>query len=314
MYTCEKTALPIETIPKNTRFTTGRSPQRAHSSPPGPVTVTLTKAVYAPALTMADRVGATTDKRFRVTVAYDGTAFHGWQKQVSVPGHEPLRTVAGVLEEALRHVLRQRLDLVGASRTDAGVHAKGQVAHFVVTDTTIPIERLAQAINSRLPEDVEVLAVEPAPSHFDAISDAVSKQYRYRVFHTARRPLNKRHYVWHCWTPLDTDRMADGASRLTGTHDFAGFAAAGHGRASTIRTVLRCDIFRDNPEIHIVVEGTGFLYNMVRIIAGTLVEIGRGRFEPDVIDHVLQSRDRRAAGPTLPARGLCLEWIRYPDQ
>ncbi len=252
----------------------------------------------------------TTGQRFKITVAYDGTAFHGWQKQACVTGHEPLRTVAGVLEEALRRVLRQPLALVGASRTDAGVHAKGQVAHFVA-DTAIPIERLSRAINSRLPQDVEVLTAEPVSPDFDAISGPVSKQYRYRIFHTTRRPLTKRHYVWHCWTPLDIDRMACAAGRLEGTHDFAGFAAAGHGRLSTVRTVLRCDVCRNDPEVHIVIEGTGFLYHMVRIIAGTLVDIGRGRLEPEWIDRILQSPDRRLAGPTLPARGLCLEWIRY---
>ena len=250
-----------------------------------------------------------TAQRYKITLAYDGSDFHGWQKQIP-PDGEPLRTVAGVVEDTLRHVLRQPITLVGASRTDAGVHALGQVAHFDA-DTPIPIERLAQAVNSRLPGDIEVLTFEPADLRFDAISDAVSKQYRYRIFHTERRPLQQRHCVWHCWTPLDMGRMTAAAVRIVGTQDFEGFAAAGHGRATTVRTVTRCEVERDDPEVHIVVQGTGFLYNMVRIIAGTLVEVGRGRFEPDQIDRLLTSRDRRQAGPTLPAHGLWLEWIKY---
>ena len=269
-----------------------------------------TLSISSVVMTNDTPIGSTA-QRYKLTIAYDGTAFHGWQKQVSTTdANQPLRTVAGVVEEALQRVLRQPLDVVGASRTDAGVHAKGQVAHFNA-HTQIPLDRLTQAINSRLPDDVEVLTAEPAAPEFDAISDATSKQYRYRVFNTSQRPLTKRHFVWHCWTPLDDARMADAAAGLVGTHDFEGFAAAGHNRATTVRTVLGCEIQRDKPELHIVVTGTGFLYNMVRIIAGTLVEVGRGRFEPDVIDRILESHNRRDAGPTLPARGLCLEWIKY---
>ena len=218
--------------------------------------------------------------------------------------------MAGVVEDALRHVLRQPIDLVGASRTDAGVHAQGQVAHFNA-DTSIPLEKITPAVNSRLPDDVEIRDAQFAPAQFDAISDATSKQYRYRIFNTDQRPLEKRHTVYHCWTPLNIAAMADAAARLVGTHDFEGFAAVNHGRTTTVRTVLRCEVITDTPEIHIIVEGTGFLYNMVRIIVGTLVEVGRGRFTPDVIDQILQSRDRRQAGPTLPPQGLCLEWVKY---
>lgn len=251
----------------------------------------------------------TNRQRYKLTIAYDGTEFHGWQKQTP-PDTEPLRTVAGVVEDALRHALRQPIDLVGASRTDAGVHAQGQVAHFDA-DTTVPLDKLAAAVNSRLPDDVEIRDAQLVPTDFDAISDVTSKQYRYRIFNTAQRPLEKRHTVYHCWTPLDINPMADAAARLVGTHDFEGFAAAHHGRTSTVRTVLCCEVVTDEPEVHIVVEGTGFLYNMVRIIAGTLVEVGRGRFTPDIIDQILKSRDRRQAGPTLPPQGLCLEWVKH---
>ena len=251
-------------------------------------------------------------RRYKLTLAYDGTAFHGWQKQ-EPPDKDPLRTVAGEVSSALGRLLGQPISLVGASRTDAGVHARGQVAHFDAS-VRIPLHRLAHAINSRLGDDVEVVAVEPAAPDFDAISDAVAKQYRYRVFNTPQRPLQKRYFVWHCWTPLKVEPMRDAAARLVGTHDVAGFAAAGHGRTSTVRTIFDCRIETERPELRVVVEGDGFLYNMVRIIAGTLVEVGRGRFEPSIIDRVFKTGDRSLGGPTLPAHGLCLEWVKYGEE
>jgi len=276
----------------------------------------------APAGDALDAVGVTSGKpseaaqpavlRYKLAVAYDGTEFHGWQKQTP-PDEEPLRTVAGELEAVLVRLLGQPINLVGASRTDAGVHARGQVAQFDAA-VRIPIERLSDAINSRLPRDIEVVSAESVDNTFDAIGGCRGKQYRYRIFNSRRRPLDRRRYVWHCWTPLDIERMNAGASRLIGTHDFAGFAAAGHGRLSTVRTITSCRIERPDPasvEAHVIVEGNGFLYNMVRIIAGTLVEIGRGHHEPEVIDRVIESCDRSQAGPTLPPEGLWLEWIEY---
>lgn len=249
-------------------------------------------------------------QRYKLVLAYDGTAFHGWQKQATLPNQAELRTVGGVVQDTLCRVLRQPILLVGASRTDAGVHARGQVAHFDAA-TPIPLARLRSAINSRLPADVEALSVEPVHDSFDAIRDAKNKRYRYRIFNTDRRPLEIRHCVWHCWHPLGLETMRRAAARLVGTHDFAGFAAAGHGRVTTVRSVFRCEVTRHEPEVHIEVEGSGFLYNMVRIIAGTLVDVGRGRLAEGVIDAVLTSKDRRQAGPTLPPQGLCLMWVQH---
>jgi len=249
--------------------------------------------------------------RYKLTIAYEGTLFHGWQKQCP-PDKEPLRTVAGEIESALQRLLRQPINLLGASRTDAGVHARGQVAQFEAT-SRIPLERMADAINSRMPPDIEIRSVEIAPPRFDVISGVRSKQYRYRIFNSHHRPLELRHVVWHGWIDLDIDRMNAAAAKLVGTHDFAGFAAAGHGRLTTVRTIFHCRVERGpEPEVHIVVEGDGFLWNMVRIISGTLVEVGRGRFDPEVIDRVIATGDRRQAGPTLPPEGLWLEWIEYP--
>ncbi|MEM9019583.1 MAG: tRNA pseudouridine(38-40) synthase TruA [Planctomycetota bacterium] len=255
-------------------------------------------------------------QRYKLTLAYDGSAFFGWQKQ-EPPGAVPLRTVQGELEQVLVRLLGtpcDRLQFKGASRTDSGVHALGQVAQFDA-DTPIPLEKLALAINARLPDDVEVLKAERADPAFECIAGATNKQYRYRVFNAKHKPLWVRNAVYHCFnTTLDVARMQDAARRLVGTHDIEGFAAAAHGRGNTVRTIFDCQVFTDPAyphEIHITIQGSGFLYNSVRIIAGTLVEVGRGRFEPGHIDTVLRTADRQIAGPTLPPQGLCLQWIAY---
>ena len=252
-------------------------------------------------------------RRYKLTIAYDGHGYHGWQKQEPPGVRGGLRTVQGVVEKVARELLKQPVHLQGASRTDAGVHANGQVA-LVDAATRIPVERLAQAFNARLPGSIEVRHAEIVDPTFD-IRAAVTKQYRYRIWNTPRRPLGMRHLVYHFWTPLDVDRMDDAARRLVGEHDFASFTAAGHGRLSTVRTIHRCTAERctgcGGDEVHVVVEGNGFLYNMVRIIVGTLIEVGRGYWPPEQLDEILAAKDRRAAGRTAPPEGLCLEWIQY---
>jgi len=253
--------------------------------------------------------------RFRLTVAYEGTEFHGWQAQ-HPPDAPPLRTVQGVLGEAATEVLRRPVTLVGASRTDAGVHALGQVA-ALDAETSIPVDRLALAITARLPPDVQVRDARIAADDFDPIAHPISKGYRYRL-RTARPPegwpplLDRRTVAW-TRAVLEVDRMRDAAARLLGEHDFAGFAAIDHGRLTTVRTIHSCEVQEVAPgDFSIEVSGSGFLYNMVRIIAGTLHEVGRGQVPPARIDEILAGGDRRLAGPTMPPEGLCLMWIRYP--
>ncbi len=271
-------------------------------------------------------------RRYVLTLAYEGTGFHGWQKQANPDG--PVRTVQGELDAALVQVLRQPVSTLGASRTDAGVHAMGQVVQFDAA-TPLPVERMAMAINSRLPEDVRVVgaAVAPRPD-FRCISEPVWKRYRYRVDDSGRPVLWRRRWVHVVRSRLDVERMNDAAGRLVGTIDMAGLAAAGHGRATTVRTVHQCEVVRvgaagdeegeagedaagrsggggGSGEVHVVVRGDGFLWNTVRIIAGTLVDVGLGRLEPGVVDEVLATGDRRRAGPTLPPQGLWLERIAY---
>jgi tRNA pseudouridine38-40 synthase len=222
--------------------------------------------------------------------------------------------------------VREPVDLLGASRTDAGVHARGQVAAF--TSTGWPPERgtepLRRAINSGLPPDVLVTSVEGVPERFEPIGDCVAKGYSYTLFASPDRPVFDRRFVHHVWTPLDAHAMNAAAARIVGEHDFAAFAKAGHGRESTVRTVFECRVVDEREEqpgrqndaggartVRIDVSGNGFLYNMVRIIAGTLVEVGRGRLTVDDVSAAIDRRERRLAGPTLPPTGLCLEWVKY---
>ena len=240
-------------------------------------------------------------------VAYDGTDFHGWQNQ---PG---LRTVQGVLGLSLRRVVRHELAVIGCGRTDAGVHAAGHVDSFATT-CEIPVNRLRHAIGSRLPEDIAIIDVRHVHPTFSARRSAISKLYRYRIHNVRGRPVERRtqRYTYHFWHPLDVERMQAAARHFVGEKDFRAMTPKGTIRESMVRKVLRCDVERHDPEVRIDVEGTGFLYNQVRNMVGTLVEVGRGYWRPEHVGEILDSRNRANAGPTAPARGLCLQWVRYP--
>lgn len=254
--------------------------------------------------------------RYRLLIAYDGTDFHGWQRQIR-PDRGELRTVQWAVEQAVYKAIRERVPVVGASRTDSGVHAVGQVAAFD-SEREIPVDRLAMALTSRLPDDVQVREAAIVAPEFDPIADARRKCYRYD-FAWGRPPeywppLFERRTTFHTPHRLDRDRMQDAASRLIGTHDVAGLAQKHHGRDDTRRTIFDCRITEPQPHrVRMEIEGSGFLYNMVRIIAGTLLDVGRGHVEADRIDRILELGDRRLAGQTLPPEGLCLRWIDYGD-
>jgi tRNA pseudouridine38-40 synthase len=263
--------------------------------------------------------------RYKLTLAYDGANFKGWQRQPQPDGTE-LRTVQKEVQTAVRDVVRPesgKIHVLGASRTDSGVHAFGQCAQFDAQppgspNNPIPDNRLRRAIASRLPDDIDVLKCEAVSDDFNVIADVVSKQYRYRIFTDRRKPLGIRHLVYPGYEPMDVPFMRDAAADLIGEHDFAAFTNAGHGRVSTVRTIHDCRVeahdLPTGPELHIVVSGSGFLYNMVRILAGTLVDIGRGRLHYDTVRHCFHTNDRRNAGPTLPPQGLALEWIKYKQE
>jgi tRNA pseudouridine38-40 synthase len=241
----------------------------------------------------------------KLTVAYDGTAYAGWQIQPAVP------TIQAAVEAAWQQITGERVSITASGRTDAGVHAEGQVVG-VRTNNDLSCERLLMALNARLPEDIVVRSVELAPTGFHATHDALRKTYRYHLCADRVRPLIGRHTHWHVRQPLDVTRMQQAALPLVGRHDFACFESTGSARDSTIRTIVSCDVLRlDAQRIMIEVTGDGFLYNMVRAIAGTLVEVGRGVQPIDWIRKVLASRDRGKAGPTAPAHGLVLWNVDY---
>ena len=254
--------------------------------------------------------------RLKLTVAYRGTHYHGWQSQNLSPAKiaargQPLPTVQVALEKVLSKLLCHHVTVVGSSRTDTGVHAKGQVCHLDTTAVTIPPRGLRNAVNARLPDDIRVRSVQRVDDDFNAISWAVRKRYQYMVWnHAFSTPFNGD-LAFHRWQKMDATRMQRAAKLLVGTHDFTSFARPGHGRATTVRTIHECSVERQGPIIMIGVTGSGFLWNMVRIIAGTLVDIGRGVFDPQEVPNMLAARDRLKSGQTAPAHGLYLQWIRF---
>lgn len=257
-------------------------------------------------------------QRYKLTIAYRGTAYHGWQvqtmpstwKKAPPPKGHGLPTIQETLRRALEHVVKHPVKVIGSSRTDAGVHAKGQVAHFDTDKAQIPLIGMRRAINHQLPDDILVRAIERVGPDFDAILCTTSKRYQYFIWHDEDRPLFFADLAWHRWKDLDIEAMRTAARTLAGTHDFASFARPGHGRENTVRTVLGCDVSYRRPKLVISVEGSGFLWNMVRIIAGTLVEVGLGKFKASEIEAMLAARDRRAAGSTAPPFGLYLQWVK----
>mgnify|MGYP000886458398 CR=1 FL=1 len=258
-------------------------------------------------------------RRLKIVIAYRGTAYHGWQVQPTPPtwkGHLPegaagIPTVQETLQRTIGSVVGHPVTVCGSSRTDAGVHAHAQVAHLDTSAVQIPPENLRQAVNARLPGDILIRSVEQVNDSFDAISMTTSKRYEYIIWNEPDRPVFQADLAWHRWQPLDDTAIRAAAALLVGTHDFASFAKPGHGREHTVRTITGIDVARDGPRLIISVEGTGFLWQMVRIIVGTLIEVGLARRPASEMTPMLQAKDRRAAGPTAPAHGLYLHSIQY---
>ncbi len=257
-------------------------------------------------------------RNIRLVLAYDGTDFHGWQRQPD------LVTVQGCLETALAKLLDESVTIWGSGRTDAGVHALNQVAHFKTT-RGIPCENLLRALNNVLSPSLRAKRVEDAPEGFHARYDAKSKTYRYRILQAPICSPFLARYVYHYPIPLDRGRMAGGARRLEGEHDFTSFAShldadakddpgndPKHG-TSNVRKIFHSRIlWRPRPSILIYeVKGSGFLPHMVRNIVGTLIEVGKGRLLPEDISRILEGRDRRQAGPAAPPQGLFLVRVEY---
>ena len=245
-------------------------------------------------------------RRVKLVVEYDGTGLCGWQRQINGP------TIQQHLEEALESILGEAIPVTGASRTDAGVHAAAQVAHFDWGAREIPLHGLVRALNSALPESIAVRSAEPAPDSFHARFSALAKDYRYLIDNgSVRSPLRSR-FAWWVGVPLDLTAMQRSAWHFVGEKDFAAFRASGCQARTTIREVFGIRITGlPDSMVSIDVRGNAFLRNMVRIIAGTLVEVGRGRRGPDEVGDILASRDRTRGGQTAPARGLTLRVVHY---
>ena len=243
-------------------------------------------------------------RNVKLTIAYDGTEYHGWQIQ---PG---LRTIQGVLAEAIGDLLGCKVRICGASRTDAGVSALGQVG-LIQIDSPIPTENLPGAITDRLGPDMAVVEAVEVPRGFDVIGAVKKKWYRYTIFTGAVRPVLQIRHCWHVPAKLDTAAMSKAAKMLVGEKDFKSFASAADKRESSVRTIFLCDVTEEDAWVYVDVQGNSFLYNMVRNIVGTLVEVGTDRWKPEKISEILEAKDRTAAGPIAPAAGLCLMRIEY---
>lgn len=245
-------------------------------------------------------------RTIKLTVEYDGTGLCGWQRQRNGP------TVQQHLEEALAAMTGRDTSVTGASRTDAGVHALGQVAHFH-TEAAIPLHGFRRGLNSALPPSIAVVACDEEAPGFHARFGSRGKHYRYTLLTRPDRSPLLRHRAWHCPRPLDLAAMARAAGRLVGEHDFAAFQAAGCTARTTRRHVSEVAIDREGDHlVHIDVRGNAFLRNMVRIMAGTLVDVGEGRLRPEDMDAILARGDRTRAGRTAPAHGLTLVTVFYP--
>jgi len=249
--------------------------------------------------------------RIRLTISYDGTAYAGWQVQKIGTGVQEL------IETALQRLFQQPLRLHSSSRTDTGVHALGMVAHVDLPRDRfrMPIRKLPLAINAHLPEDIRIVSASRCRGDFHARFQARGKEYRYFIWnHPVMNPL-RRHQAWHVPKPLDLPAMRAAARRLKGKHDFRAFAANRNYEVEhTVRTLSRCRILREGPLITVVLRADGFLYKMCRSIAGTLVQVGLGRFTPEAVQSMLQEKNRESAGMSAPAHGLTLWKVWYGNE
>ncbi len=247
-------------------------------------------------------------RRIRLVVAYEGTNYHGWQAQPNGI------TVEEVLNGALSRLLGEEIRVIGASRTDSGVHSLGNVAVFD-TETRIPPDKICYAVNQWLPEDVVVQSSREVPADFHPRRCRSEKTYEYRILNRQVPVPTLRRDTYFFYRALDVGRMREAAGYLVGRHDFKSFCTAKEGEEDTVREILSCTAERrDGDVLAIRVTGTGFLYHMVRIIAGTLIQAGTGEIEPEDMAEILRKRDRGAAGPTAPAHGLTMMGIRYEGE
>ncbi len=244
-------------------------------------------------------------RNIKITVEYDGAAYSGWQRQAGTG------TIQEALENAAGRIMQETIRIVASGRTDAGVHALGQTAHFR-TSTKLPVERIQAGMNSLLSPDIAITAIEEATASFHARYDSTSKVYQYFLYNAPVRSPLRRRYCWHVREPLDCEAMELAAASLRGSHDFSAFQSSGSDVKTTVRTVFATSLSRraDNMVIF-EIEGDGFLRSMVRSIMGTLVDVGRRKITPEAFRSIMESGDRNRAGATAPPQGLFLKEVRY---
>ena len=240
----------------------------------------------------------------KLTIEYDGRNYHGWQIQPDVI------TVQGVVADAIKKLTGESIDLIGASRTDEGVHAFGQVANFI-TNSTIAPEKFCLAINAYLPDDIAIVKSELVPDNFNARYDSCGKKYIYLIHNRYTKSALFKDNAYHVKQKIDIDIVNRAAKFLIGTHDFSSFRASGGGAKTSVRTIHDINIKQDGDRVIVEVRGDGFLYNMVRIIVGTLIDIGVKRVSPNKMLEILDAKDRVKAGQTAPSHGLYLVEVYY---
>ena len=242
---------------------------------------------------------------YKLTIQYEGTRYKGWQEQKHTEA-----TIQGKLQRVLERMTEEEIDLQGSGRTDAGVHAKGQIAHFH-TKAVWDVEQIKKYMNEYLPEDIAILQVEQVDGRFHSRLNAKSKTYEYRIYKGSKPDVFERRYVWPMEEKLDVAKMREAAGHLTGTHDFMAFCGNRRMKKTTVRTIYQIEIEETEHEIRMRFTASGFLQNMVRILTGTLVEVGRGERTPEDMERILESRDRQQAGFLMPAKGLTLMEVKY---
>ena len=242
-------------------------------------------------------------RNIKITIQYNGKNYCGWQKQNNSPG------IQGTIEKAIFDITREEVKITGSGRTDAGVHALGQVANFK-TNSQIPVDRIPNALNAKLPKDISIVKAEEVDEDFHSRYSAKKKTYRYQVYNSLYRSPIYADISYPVKYDLDIDKMKKEAKSLIGTYDFKGFMSSGSSVIDTVRTIYNIEVSKSEDLIIIEIEGNGFLYNMVRIIAGTLVDIGRGRIA-EKMSTIIESKSRSMAGHTAPAHGLFLKKVDY---
>ena len=243
-------------------------------------------------------------RNIKLTIEYDGKDYNGWQKQPNK------LNIQGEIEKAIQTITGEEVELIGSGRTDAGVHAFAQVANFKI-NSDFPIEKMAIAINSQLKTSIRIQKAEEVEENFHSRYHCHKKTYGYIIDNSDQGTAIYRNYTYHVPQPLNIQAMQEAANYLVGEHDFSSFKSSGTSSKSSVRTIYEAKILKEQERVVIMLTGNGFLYNMVRIISGTLVEIGNGEKNPEEMKKILEAKDRNLAGKTLPAQGLFLMSVSY---